>query len=154
MLNCFHIANAMLLYVNSSQASENSTQLKGSKRYSHGYGQSRNHAFSATRFKDVLAKIYFHLSLRVRSYHRSRLELDHISLREVTIHRKSVSKLKKPKLYPGKTYLAENRKTKVSSFLLWSTITLIYLSYTLNRHCVPRFSQRGQLFPLTEDPKT
>ena len=98
----------MLLYVNSSQASENSTQL---------YGQSRNDAFSATRFKEVLAKVYLHLSLRVRSYHRSHLEVDHISFREVTIiNPLEVSKqIEKAKALPREDLLAENRRNRLSS---------------------------------------
>ena len=90
----------------------------------------------------------------------------HISLREVIIHLKSVSNLKEQNLYPWpeETYLPRNRKTKKSSFLLESTITLIYLTSVkssnhlvilcMNRHCYPRFSQRGQLFFAIEDPKT
>ena len=87
-----------------------------------------------------------------------------ISLREVTIHLKTVGNLKRPKLYPGETYLPQTRKTKKSSFPSWSTITHIYQTSvkssnrlvisSMNRHCFPKFSQRGQLFPLTEDPKT
>lgn len=88
----------------------------------------------------------------------------HTSLRGVTSHRKSISNLKRPKLYLEGTCSPQNRKTKKSSFLWWSTITLIYQTSVkssnrlvilfMNRQCFPRFSQRGQSFPLTEGPKT
>ena len=87
----------------------------------------------------------------------------HTSLREVTIHRKSISNFKRPKLYLEENCLPQNRKTKKSSLLSWLTITLIYqmllkssnhlVILSMNHLHFPRFSLRGKLFPLTEGPK-
>ena len=72
----------------------------------------------------------------------------HISLREVTVHQKSVRNLKKPKLYLGENYLPQNQSTKKSSFLDYNphlpNISKIIKAYS---HLIYESPLLSQIFP-------